>query len=140
MRTLRRSSAKLSDLCDHGRLIANHVAADDMVMTALSFGKVNQFVGYFKPTWFGFVGWTTWRLFADGERSLVESYFEANERLLRKLATCNGRSWSDLVRDAYGFEDKDASRRVVFKFRLTDEQMIQQLKSILEANDAAGAE
>ena len=30
----------------------------------------------------------------------------------------------------------DASRRVVFKFRLTDEQMIQQLKSILEANES----
>ena len=26
----------------------------------------------------------------------------------------------------------DASRRVVFKFRMTDEQMIQQLKAILE--------
>ena len=29
-------------------------------------------------------------------------------------------------------EDKNASRRVVFKFRMTDEQMIQQLKDILE--------
>ena len=54
------------------------------------------------------------------------------KRLLRKLVTCNGRSWSDLVRDANGFENKDASRRVVFKFRMTDEQMIQQLKDILE--------
>ena len=54
------------------------------------------------------------------------------KRQLRKLATCNGRSWSDLVRDANGFENKDASRRVVFKFRMTDEQMIQQLKDILE--------
>ena len=87
-------------------LIANHVAADDMVMTALSFGKVNQFVGYFKPTWFGFVGWTTWRLFADGERSLVESYFEANERLLRKLATGD---WAD-AREKAGLEwDRDAT-------------------------------
>ena len=46
-----------------------------------------------------------------------------------------GRSFSDPVLDANGFEDMDASRRVVFKFRLTDEQMIQQLKSILEANE-----
>ena len=49
--------------------------------------------------------------------------------------TANGRSFSDPVLDANGFEDMDASRRVVFKFRLTDEQMIQQLKSILEANE-----
>ena len=35
--------------------------------------------------------------------------------------------------DAFGNEDKDASRRVVFKFRMTDEQMIQQMRQILEA-------
>ena len=56
----------------------------------------------------------------------------AQKQMLRRLATANGRSWSDPVRDAYGNEDKDASRRVVFKFRMTDEQMIQQLKNILE--------
>jgi len=53
------------------------------------------------------------------------------KRLLRRLATANGRSWSDPVL-VNGVEDKDASRRVVFKFRMTDEQMIQQLKNILE--------
>ena len=51
---------------------------------------------------------------------------------LRQLATANGRSFSDPVVDAYGREDQDKSRRVVFKFRLTDEQMIDQLKTILE--------
>ena len=68
-------------------LIANHVDNYDMVMTALSFGKVNQFIGYFKPTWFGFVGWTTWRNFSSGDLSLVDSYFAANKELLRKLET-----------------------------------------------------
>ena len=62
------------------------------------------------------------------------------KRLLRGVATANGRSFSDPVLDAEGHENMDASRRVVFKFRLTDEQMIQQLKSILEANDAESAE
>ena len=57
------------------------------------------------------------------------------KRRLREVVTANGRSFSDPVLDANGFEDMDASRRVVFKFRLTDEQMIQQLKSILEEND-----
>ena len=60
----------------------------------------------------------------------------AQKRRLREVVTANGRSFSDPVLDANGFEDMDASRRVVFKFRLTDEQMIQQLKSILEENDS----
>ena len=55
---------------------------------------------------------------------------------LRPVVTVNGRSYSDRIFDANGAEDKDASRRVVFKFRLTDEQMIQQLREILENNDA----
>ena len=53
---------------------------------------------------------------------------------LRQVVTANGRSFSDPVYDENGNEDMDASRRVVFKFRLTDEQMIQQLKTILESN------
>ena len=56
----------------------------------------------------------------------------AQKKQLRAVVTANGRSFSDPVLDAEGREDMDASRRVVFKFRLTDEQMIQQLKSILE--------
>ena len=54
---------------------------------------------------------------------------------LRKMVTANGRSFSDPVLDASGNEDQNASRRVVFKFRLTDEQMIEQLKTILENNE-----
>ena len=53
---------------------------------------------------------------------------------LRKVATTNGRSWSDPVL-VNGVEDMDASRRVVFKFRLTDETMIEQLKAILEETE-----
>lgn len=53
---------------------------------------------------------------------------------LRPVVTVNGRSFSDRIFDERGVEDKDASRRVVFKFRLTDEQMIQQMRQILEAD------
>lgn len=56
------------------------------------------------------------------------------KKALREVITANGRSYSDRVFDANGREDMDASRRVVFKFRMTDEQMIQQLKSILESS------
>ena len=75
---------------------------------------------------------------------LSDSYrgISASQRkLLREMATANGRSFSDPVLDENGRENMDASRRVVFKFRLTDEQMIDQLKSILEKNDSeAGIE
>ena len=75
------------------------------------------------------------RALAVASYVLADDYYGISgeqKRLLRSLATANGRSWSDLVRDANDVEDKDASRRVVFKFRMTDEQMIQQLKNILE--------
>lgn len=57
----------------------------------------------------------------------------AQKARLRQMATANGRSYSDPVLNPDGTENMDASRRVVFKFRLTDEQMIRQLKDILEA-------
>ena len=69
----------------------------------------------------------------DGYRGITAE----QKKQLRSVVTANGRSFSDLVRDENGRENMDASRRVVFKFRLTDEQMIEQLKAILESNDAA---
>lgn len=67
----------------------------------------------------------------DGYRAITAQ----QRKLLREMSTANGRSYSDPVLDENGNEDKDASRRVVFKFRLTDEQMIEQLKEILEESD-----
>ncbi|MBP5791584.1 MAG: transglutaminase domain-containing protein [Kiritimatiellae bacterium] len=67
-------------------LIANHIDSSDMLMTALSFGKVNQFAGYFKETWFGFVGWNTWTYFGAMGYSLSLSHYAANQWLLKKLA------------------------------------------------------
>ena len=75
------------------------------------------------------------RALAVASYVLADSYGGISARYkqkLREVVTANGRSFSDPVLDAYGNEDMDASRRVVFKFRLTDEQMIQQLKAILE--------
>lgn len=87
-------------------LIANHLDEQDMVMTALSFGKVNQFAGYFKTTWFGYIGWNTWRYFREDKLSLVESYYAANRDLQRKLETGD---WKD-KREKAGLEwDRDAT-------------------------------
>jgi len=72
---------------------------------------------------------------SDSYRSISAS----QRKLLRKMATANGRSFSDPVLDENGRENLDASRRVVFKFRLTDEQMIDQLKNILENSDSAAS-
>lgn len=68
----------------------------------------------------------------DGYRGITEE----QKMTLRDIATANGRSYSDRIM-VNGVEDQDASRRVVFKFRMTDEQMIQQMKQILEQNAAA---
>lgn len=57
---------------------------------------------------------------------------------LRTIVTANGQSESKLIYTADGAEDADASRRVEFKFRLHDEQMIDQLSLLLTsfADDA----
>ncbi len=54
---------------------------------------------------------------------------------LRGIVTANGRSESQLIYAADGTENKDASRRVEFKFRLQDEQMIESMRAILENFD-----
>ena len=68
---------------------------------------------------------------SDSNKSLSSS----QKARLKEVLTVNGRSYSDLIYDENGNVDADASRRVVFKFRLTDEQMITQMQQILEGND-----
>lgn len=55
---------------------------------------------------------------------------EDNSQLEEHL-TVNGHSKSNLILDANGNVDMDASRRVEVKFRLKDEEMIQELNDIL---------
>ena len=54
---------------------------------------------------------------------------------LRSMITANGRSFSNPVYDADGKVDLAKSRRVEVKFRLKDEEMIQELQSILEGGN-----
>lgn len=58
---------------------------------------------------------------------------EENQANLRERLTVNGHSSSNLVLDANGQEDADASRRVEVKFRLKDEEMIEELRAILNS-------
>lgn len=57
---------------------------------------------------------------------------------LQTMLTANGRSKSQLIYDAYGNEDKAASRRVEIKFRLKDAEMIESLNRILTEMDISG--
>ena len=56
----------------------------------------------------------------------------AEKAVLQSIITANGRSYSDPVYAAGGTVDKEASRRVVFKFRMKDSEMIDQMSEILE--------
>ncbi|MDO4741190.1 MAG: OmpA family protein, partial [Eubacteriales bacterium] len=68
-----------------------------------------------------------------------DSITPETKKYLRQIITANGRSWSNLIYDENGVEDADASRRVEFKFRLQDEQMIEQMAQLLEDFEEAEA-
>ena len=57
---------------------------------------------------------------------------EQQSQTLMDILTVNGHSWSNPVLDANGNIDMDASRRVEVKFRLKDEEMIEELRSLIE--------
>lgn len=57
----------------------------------------------------------------------------AEKQMLRTIITANGRSSSDPIYNADGTVNADASRRVEFKFRLKDQEMIEEMSRILES-------
>ncbi|MDD5897063.1 MAG: OmpA family protein, partial [Clostridia bacterium] len=50
---------------------------------------------------------------------------------LREILTAKGRSYSDPIYNADGSVNMDASRRVEFKFRMKDSEMIEEIRHIL---------
>lgn len=65
--------------------------------------------------------------------NLSQNFLSAeNQENLKQRLTVNGHSSSNLVLDENGNEDADASRRVEVKFRLKDEEMIEELRAILD--------
>ena len=63
----------------------------------------------------------------------MTSLTRQEKQLLQTILTANGRSFSDPVYMSDGVTvDKEASRRVVFKFRMKDSDMIDQMSEILE--------
>ena len=59
---------------------------------------------------------------------------------LRDIVTANGRSYSDPIYDENGDVNMAASRRVEFKFRLKDEDMITEMISILSGETMTESE
>lgn len=57
---------------------------------------------------------------------------EKERKRLRGLMTANGRSWSAPIKKKDGTVDKKASRRVEIKFRLKDDEMMEQLSKLFE--------
>ncbi len=72
--------------------------------------------------------------------SISGTFMDQNsEKTLQEKLTANGRSESNLVLDENGNEDRDASRRVEVKFRLKDDEMIQELSDVLASTGANAA-
>ncbi len=54
-----------------------------------------------------------------------------NRALYSRYLSASGRSYSDLILDEYGNEDKEASRRIEIKFRIKNEQAVKELENFL---------
>ena len=59
---------------------------------------------------------------------------------LENYLTVNGHSMANPILDAEGNVDKDASRRVEVKFRLKDDEMIEELNKIMSNAETAAAD
>ena len=54
---------------------------------------------------------------------------------LQSIVTANGRSYSNPIYNDDGTVNMDASRRVEFKFRLKDEEMVEEMIKILNSGE-----
>lgn len=64
---------------------------------------------------------------------ILKRHGSGREKKLRQILVASGRGVYEPVLGAKGREDKVASRRVVFKFRLTEEQTIKHIQELLDA-------
>ncbi len=65
----------------------------------------------------------------------LDGLSSAQRKKFQEMLTVTGRSFSDLKYDANGLEDANASRRVEFKFRLKDAEMINEMDRILHTGN-----
>ncbi|MDO5422521.1 MAG: OmpA family protein [Eubacteriales bacterium] len=68
--------------------------------------------------------------------ALQDNFLDSSQQeLLQDRLTVNGHSMSNPILDENGEVDMDASRRVEVKFRLKDEEMIEELTKIMSGSD-----
>ena len=60
---------------------------------------------------------------------------ESQLTMLRQILTAKGRSYSDPIYHADGTVNMDASRRVEFKFRMKDSEMIEEIRNLLASDE-----
>ena len=64
----------------------------------------------------------------------MPSLTSAQKHRLQQILTAKGRSYADMVYNADGTENAEASRRVEFKFSLKDTEMIEEMNRILSSD------
>lgn len=85
------------------------------------------------------------RLSSDRALSVLEycltlpGLTDAQRVLLQSKLSSQGRASSELIYNSDGTENRDASRRVEFKFRLKDSEMVEEMRQILETTTTNGS-
>jgi len=99
-------------------LIADYKDNDSMAAAMIGYGRVVQFMGYVKTTWFGEIGWETLAQFVENGASVGEAWHFAGQNLERKLALMErnerdrnyqGRVWDRNATALWGDPALDAS-------------------------------
>lgn len=70
-------------------LIGDYADNDSMAAAMIGYGRVVQFMGYVKTTWFGEIGWETLAQFMERGATVGEAWYFAGQNLERKLAVMN---------------------------------------------------
>lgn len=66
-------------------LIGDYADNGSMAAAMIGYGRVVQFMGYVKTTWFGEIGWETLAQFAENRATVGEAWYFAGQNLERKL-------------------------------------------------------
>ena len=87
-------------------LIGDYADNETMAAAMLGFGRVVQFMGYVKTTWFGEIGWETLAQFMQRRATVGEAWYFAGQNLERKLASMkqdtSDQNWCGRVWDRDG--------------------------------------
>lgn len=99
-------------------LIGDYKDNASMAAAMIGYGRVVQFMGYVKTTWFGEIGWETLAQFSERGASAAEAWYFAGQNLERKLALMDrsrrsrnlaGRIWDRDATILWGDPALDAS-------------------------------